>query len=479
MRKFPLLLIGGLLGLITPLPALSGEVPEAIRVSPRDPRYFETVSGRTWIPIGLNLVHPPEGLASDEASLIAFEKWINALADNGGDYIRLWAGHRFFQTETRAGNFEKAPLDNLERVIAHAGRRGVRVKLTLEHFRHLTPTPKWNSRPAYQIANGGPLGEVAEFFDTRAGHRLFLRRLDAYADRLRDRPELFLWELWNEVEAVHGGDWDTWTRVMLPEMQRRVPGRLVTQSLGSFDREDSHRAYDAVLRLPSNDVAQVHRYLDLGAELPVCHGPIDVLAADAVEESRRRTQTKPVFLAESGGVEPRHDGAWKLLQRDSSGTVLHDVLFSAFFSGAAGPGQTWWWGSYVAHHDLWWHFARFRHAVRDIDFAGENIAVSRFERTGMRVYALRGDRVTLLWLRDARSDWRTELRDGVPAKPVAAFFLPLGDLSPRTSAGLRAVLYDPWTNQETPAAIVESPVPAVHVPAFTRSAVLRLSSDNP
>jgi hypothetical protein len=34
--------------------------------------------------------------------------------------------------------------------------------------------------------------------------------------------------------------------------------------------------------MSGNDVAQVHRYLDLGAKFEICHDPMDLLAADAV-----------------------------------------------------------------------------------------------------------------------------------------------------------------------------------------------------
>ena len=80
---------------------------------------------------------------------------------------------------------------------------------------------------------------------------------------------------------------------------------------------------------------------------------------------------KPVILAESGAVEPRHSGPFKLYAADRDGTLLHDILFAPFFAGAAGPGQIWHWDAYVAKNDLWWHFGRFRDVVKGIDPAEE------------------------------------------------------------------------------------------------------------
>jgi len=127
---------------------------------------------------------------------------------------------------------------------------------------------------------------------------------------------------------------------MLPELRRLFPRHLALQSLGSFDTEGAREDYRW---LAGNDAAQVHRYLDLGAPLKVCHGPVDVLAADAVRELRDFKPAEPILLAESGALEPRHSGPFLLYERDRAGMILHDVLFAPFFAGAAGSGQCWHW----------------------------------------------------------------------------------------------------------------------------------------
>jgi hypothetical protein len=119
--------------------------------------------------------------------------------------------------------------------------------------------------------------------------------------------------------------------------------RGASDDLTHFDRDGTRKAYEALCRMPGNDVLQVHRYLDLGAQLEVCRGPVDLLAADAVRELLAFTVRKPVLLAESGGVEPNHSGPLKLYEKDRDGLILHDVLFAPFFAGAAGPGHIWHW----------------------------------------------------------------------------------------------------------------------------------------
>jgi hypothetical protein len=100
---------------------------------------------------------------------------------------------------------------------------------------------------------------------------------------------------------------------MLDELHQRFPHNLAMQSLGSFDRPHNRAQYQAMVRLEGNDVAQVHRYLDLGANLEICHGPVDVLTADAIRELMARKtmlvwgrDVKNSWQSElADGVEPR------------------------------------------------------------------------------------------------------------------------------------------------------------------------------
>jgi len=110
---------------------------------------------------------------------------------------------------------------------------------------------------------------------------------------------------------------------MLAELHRRFPRHLAMQSLGSFDAAGVRDLYRRHSLLPGNDLSQVHRYLDLGASLEICHGPVEELAADAVRELLGFGPQKPVILAEGGAVEPRHSGPCKLYATDKEGIILH------------------------------------------------------------------------------------------------------------------------------------------------------------
>ncbi len=438
-----------------------------VRVSPRDARYLELTSGKPYIPIGLNLIVPPRAATAEE-SMKVYEQWLDALSANGGNFVRFWMSSPFWDTEpSKSGVYDESKARLIERALEMSSKRGIKVKLTIEHFRSIGGgNQPWADKPLHHVDNGGTAASIADFFDGEASRARFREKIAWLKSRFGDRPEVYGWEFWNEINAVRGGDYMAWTEAMLPVLHNAFPKNLRMQSLGSFDTRRRPEVYRNHSVMPGNDLAQVHRYLDLGAELEVCKGPVDVLAADAVRELFSYKPNRPVLLAESGAVEPRHSGPFKLYKADKDGILLHDILFAPFFSGSAGTGQIWHWDSYVASNNLWWHFGRFAEVVKGLDPPAEKFEAKLIEQPGVRVYLLAGRNTSLAWIRDAASDWRTELEQGRRPDPVKGLRVDLKqDLRSR-----QIDAYDPWTGKWRKVNARGSTVP---VPEFTRSIVLR------
>lgn len=452
-----------------------------VRVSQRDQRYFELSDGSPYVPIGLNMIAPPGGDLQE--GLETFEQWVQQLSRNRGNFIRLWLGHAFFDVEhAKSGQYDNAKAKRLDAVLEIARRHDVRVKMTLEHFRHLGDgRQRWAAKPIHHVSNGGPAEDIMDYFRNARSRAQFKRKLDWYAQRYGDDPTVFAWELWNEFNAVQkmstaemwreqGGLAREWTQTMLAALHERFPKNMATQSLGSFDREYKTPLYRSLCTIPNNDLAQVHRYLDLGAGLEVCHGPVDVLAADAVTTLLGFDSDKPVLLAESGAVEANHSGPFKLYAKDKAGIILHDVLFAPFFAGAAGPGQCWHWDHYVAKNDLWHHFARFAAAIEGIDPPAERFEPVRIEHPRLRIYALAGRTTLLAWCRDSQNTWRTELADGRAPERLTRRIVELPDRHiGKSEAQVR--FYDPWEDRWTEGQTENG---QIALPPFIRSIVVRV-----
>ncbi len=445
-----------------------------VQVSQQDPRYFELSDGQPYIPIGLNLIAPN---TREEDGLKRMDEWMQKLAANGGNYIRVWVSSPFWDVEhAKSGVYDEAKAKRIDAMLEMARRHGIRVKMTLEHFRSIDgpPRQRWAHKPLHLVSEGGTATNIADFFAGQPSRDQFKRKLAWYAQRYGDNPTIYGWELWNEINAVTGGDYMAWTEVMLQELQRLFPRNLAMQSLGSYDTARVRPLYCRHSCMPGNDVAQVHRYLDLGASLEICHGPVDILAADAVREIAACNPKRPIILAESGAVEPQHSGPFKLYAKDKEGVLLHDILFAPFFAGAAGAGQTWHWDTYVDRNNLWWHYGRFAAAVKDIDPRVENFQPVELKHPKLRVYALKGTRNLLLWCRDSQSTWQTELEQDQPAAELKDLKLDLSQiLTGAENAQIRstAKAYDPWKNAWTDTPLENK---TATLPSFKRSLILRI-----
>jgi len=435
-----------------------------VRVSPRDPRYFELSNGKPYITIGFDLVEPPR---PDELDSV-----IQKMAQNRINYCRVWLGYRTWTVEhQKSGEYDDERGDFIQRFVKLAGDNGIRVKACLEYFRDIPAedTGYYFIKMLHHKSQGGPFDSMDDFLSSEKGRQQFKRKLAWYADRFGDEPAIFAWELWNEMDCVKG-DWLPWTKVMLSELHRLFPKNLATQSLGSFDRENCRSDYEAASTLPENDVAQVHRYLDLGAQLQVCHGPVDVLTSDAVREIAEFKPNKPIILAETGAVKPSHTGCSELYAEDKDGMLLHDILFAPFFAGAAGTGHAWFWRQGIQKPDFWYHFVRFANAVEGIDPPAEGFTPIMIPHQRLRIYALSGAHTFIAWCRDAGNDWQTELQQGIPPES-------LNDVSLDLSAYLGAVksevahVYDPWKDVWTECKLKDG---KVILPDFSRSIVIKV-----
>ena len=251
-----------------------------VRVSSRDARYFELSNGSPYIPIGFNLVSAPnrDEIESVVKMMAAME---STIAVSGPISRRgVWRC-------VAAENMVPKGWPIYSDFLRSAGSMVSASKYVWSTFVTSNPSGQ-NGRTNRCIIEqmAGHLRVCRSFSESPAGIAQFKGKIAWYAEQVGDEPAVFAWELWNEMNAVRG-QWQPWTEVMLPELRRQFPNNLVIQSLGSFDRDSSREPYQQLCRMPGNDIAQVHRYLDLGAQLPICHGPVDLLAADAVAELRR------------------------------------------------------------------------------------------------------------------------------------------------------------------------------------------------
>ena len=433
-----------------------------VKVSSQNPFYFELTNGETYIPIGANLCWAKD--------MDTMESYFKKLAENGGNYARIWLNFPGQEIETEYGKVNEINAKNLDRILEMAVKYNIKIKLCIESFRQISDETTFFSKTQYHTSKGGPFENMEEYINTEKGKQAFLNRLAMLKEKFGNHPAIFGWELWNEMNAINSTGVAEWNEIMLPRVHEMFPKNMVMQSLGSFDSDGVRDIYRFINRLETNDVAQIHRYLDLGANLDICKAPMDVLASDAIDELRSYEVEKPMLLAEVGGVKPRHTGPIELYEVDKDGILLHDLLFAPFFSGAAGPGHAWHWDSYIDKNNLWYHYQRFGEAIKGVDPVKENFKPFKIEHPKLRIYGLIGNKTILLWCRDAENDWENEFTKGVSPDTQNGLSVDISGLL--TKKAIKAItIYDPWKN-EWKRGKKQS---VVVLPDFKRSMVVRIN----
>ena len=389
-----------------------------VQLSTQHIRYFSYSDGRSFCPTGLCLAGPPryrlpEGSEDDWATLGAAEyaRWFRLLAENGGNFARIWLSHPYFEVETEvAGELDLAAFARLDAVVEHARSYGIRLKLCFEHFRTFEPGTSF-SKTLHHPEDGRTPASVEEWLTEPTWRKLWLKKVRAYIARYGGDPVVAVWELWNEMDCVEAS-WETvlsWTKEMLEEVRRLAPRQLVTSSLGSFDAEEKIDIYQD-FRLPELDIQQVHRYLDQGAPWEICREDPVSLTTDAVRRMLR--VDRPTLLTETGAVNDRHTGPFRYYRMDDRGILFHDTTFPAFFVGAAGTGQIWHWDQYVDQKNLWSQYRPFAALIEGLQLDQELFQMADLSNEQAWCLVLRGRGHVLLWVRNKADSWQRVLRDG-------------------------------------------------------------------
>jgi len=463
------------------LSGVAGEVPRVINVSKANPRYFETADGKPWIPVGCNICFDRlyDGKAHGDAEVRAnFDRWLRKFAANGGNCIRLWAGHRSLEVmPDKPGIYDAEKSKTLKGIVALCEELGIKVKITLESFRMCMseevergkPNPagvNFNYNHVFNRSLYAPYADsVAAFFVSEKCRDIYLGKARYLKDLgFGDSPAVYCWELWNEINCCGTiAQYSAWSKWALAELKKIFPKQMTVNNLGSFSDMGAYQMYDELATEEGNDFMQIHRYLDAGADLDACRGPMDIVAASAVRELLSRRTDRPAVVAEIGAVQANHAGPFPYYPFDKEGTLLHDALFAAFFAGSAGCGQFWHWDhQYVDGNDLWWHFKRFANAIEGLDPVSEGFRPFYTESRRLRMYGLRGKKTAVVWCRDKTNTWETELVQGNPPETLTAETVPFRNC--------QLACYLPWEDRSV---TVDAPT----LPPFKRSIVVRVPAD--
>ncbi|MHA7111662.1 hypothetical protein ACRTDU_16135 [Sunxiuqinia elliptica] len=445
-----------------------------ITISPDYNRYFQTSEGKTWIPVMINYIMPD---GEEREVFKSVDRYFKSFSEVGGNAVRIWISSPFLEIEDKQmGAYSQNKLARIDTLLAIAKRYNIRIKFTLQHIRSISAESednnRWSNSDVLAVKNGQGFNNILEYITTPEGKAAYLNRVEVLADRYRMNPQIFCWELWNEMDAVDGAKWLPFTSEILDSVKMLFPHQLVVQTLGSLHSIDAEHRYLDLFQLPNNEYLNVHRYLDPGSawgQYDQVRQPADLIASTAVQFAYEKGAQLPVLMNEVGAVQGNHTGPSELYAKDTLGVLLHDMVYAPYFSGAAGCGAMWHWNVYLDRQNLWWHYQRLTEVITLFDPVAEQFDPFYATRDDLRIYGLKGKQHTLLWCRDGRNSWQSELVEELKPKPREGVTLTLADIQVAEKQIVKT--YDPWKGVWTKIFVTDG---EITLPQFSRSLIVVL-----
>ncbi|MFQ1021475.1 DUF5060 domain-containing protein [Tardisphaera saccharovorans] len=261
-----------------------------------------------------------------------WEYYVGKLAKNGGNWVRLWSP---YAATWFSGNYS-AMLD-------FALKNHVYVQLCL--FSPYTDQSFYEGPEWFNVA-------PAAFFSSPKMIKLEEFWIRSLIGKYSAFPNLFSWELFNEVDGAPGYNSTAvaaWTRAMVSYIEKNDPYRhMITISVSNPEEGFS------LFSIPGISYAQLHLY---GS------GPYAIPSNISYWVGQYMSFHKPILVAEFGA-------SYISAVNDPVGISLQLGLWSAVASGSAGTAMTWWWDSFVDPNDLYFQFQAVRNLVSQLNFSG-------------------------------------------------------------------------------------------------------------
>jgi mannan endo-1,4-beta-mannosidase len=281
---------------------------------------------KPWRFVGANLaiMHGPQNRAATEAVL-------DGAAKDGVRVGRVWA---FGEGDAnapawlrdnflfRAGpdGWVDAGPKHLDRVIAAAGRAGVRLIVVLSNnWSDYGGVPKYLKWAGVTDAQANAYGAADRFYSDakmkalyRAHVERLLKRTNAVTGiRYVDDPTILSWELMNESTTSTTGGAEarrTWVAEMAKLVHGLDPRHLVTPGVSVYRTESERREWLTICQIPEVDYCDAHIYPE-----DVLRNRDTALLESAVDDFVQLAQHvagKPFVLGEFG-IHGDADGTWE------------------------------------------------------------------------------------------------------------------------------------------------------------------------
>jgi hypothetical protein len=381
-----------------------------VRVSERDPRYFETADGQFFYPIGQNIHSPLDRRSAQMLGIplppnrgtFAYDDYFRKMAAHGENAVIIWMCNWWVSIEWTKrwrgfhglNDYNLASAWRLDYLLDAAARNGIHVLLVLDNHGKLSKyvDSEWDTSP-YNRVNGGPCLTPEQFFTSPRAWEYYRRRLDYIVARWGSHPNLIGYEIVSEMNLVGTSagyrkhpDHMVWVRNVAKYLDRiDAYARPITVQYST----DYQSVDERVASLQGLDFLVGDAYKPGGSIVP--------LMIKTAEANSRFG--KPTFSAEFGGN-------WNATTPARLHADLHAGLWTnAMTVSSAAP--FFWWFDFVDRYDLYGEYAALASFLKGEDRRGMKAvtACPTVQRDGqdapeLGAVSLMGEECAYVWVFD-------------------------------------------------------------------------------
>jgi hypothetical protein len=331
------------------------------------------------------------------------------MGQNGANWARVFMKPNFYMESGEPWAWSLESAWRLDQVLEMARQSGIHICLCFNPERSDSGTAYKGSMDLMRASNTAwgrllssqQLG-FAQFFTNPLCREMYRDKIRYVVGRWGFSPNIFSWELWNELEAIENSEGHgVWFREMTAYLRSIDPWRHLVKS-------SAHHAWTPEYWGEDNgDLNDVHPYFGWAGD----EGPKNLGAFLPEFSSGVYATGRPFLVAETGiarEVTTKYGLAGDLADKDVTCFHVHEALWGGLFAGSVGTGMVWWWDEHVDLHDGYYRFRAIANFVADIEFSHENFTRGEKSCTStdqLRLFDLIGRRSRLLWIRHRDLSW--------------------------------------------------------------------------
>jgi len=362
-----------------------------VRVSKKNNRYFEFDDRSFFYPIGHNIRSLNDNRYSQlfkrplaaMSGTVNFETWITDMKNNRENFFETWMaawwiaiewkkGYGFYQG---IGRYEMRNAWKLDWILNLCEKNDIYIQLLVINHGSVSTycDQEWQDNP-YNVKNGGFLNSPEEFFTDERAKTFFKKRLRYIVARWGYSPNIFSWELVNEMNLI-GSSGNFCRKDILAKWYAEIGDYLA--HIDPYDHMITGHytiLYDSdVFKLPQVDFVLTNAYYPVNRS-----NIVDYLVTVADFNSRFN---KPHFVSEYGGNW--NAGPEELIEAD-----LHNGIWAgAHLPFAAIP--LFWWHNFIEDKNLYYHYKALAQYLENIDRTKESFNPKSIKITGDNVSSIK------------------------------------------------------------------------------------------